>query len=284
MNIFKKIRDMKAQSYDWKKSGKIIGIVPTMGCLHEGHLSLIRESVKDCDKTVVTIFVNPIQFAPGEDFNSYPRVFERDCELCEKERVDAVFYPADSEMYPEGFQTKVSVKELQKHLCGLSRPGHFDGVTTVVLKLFNIVMPHKAYFGQKDYQQLQIIKRMVGDLNLDVEIIEMPIVREKDGLAMSSRNRYLSDEERKKALIVPRIIDEAEKLLRKGDKKIKEIKKYLYSMAEDVEGAKVDYISFSDPETLDDIAEIQNHVLVAVAIKIGSARLIDNRVIHLTKE
>jgi len=252
-----------------------------MGCLHEGHLSLVRKSVEESDVTVVTIFVNPLQFGEGEDLSSYPRVFESDCALCENENVDIVFSPSNEEIYPAGFETCVSVKELQNHLCGMSRPGHFDGVTTVVLKLFNIVNPHRAYFGMKDYQQLQIIKRMTEDLNLDVSIVEMPIVRESDGLAMSSRNKYLTDEERQTALIVPRVVDEAEKLIREGRKEIMEIIGELSSMVGQEEGAEVDYIALCDPDTLHYIENPQSRILIAVAIKVGSARLIDNRVIQI---
>lgn len=283
MDVIETVFSMKLQSAKWSKEGKSIGIVPTMGCLHEGHLSLIRKSVEECDATVVTIFVNPIQFGPAEDFNSYPRVLENDCRLCKSENVDAVFYPPDSEIYPAGFQTKVVVGELQNNLCGLSRKGHFDGVSTVVLKLFNIVSPDKAYFGKKDYQQVKIIKRMVKDLNLDVAIVEMPIIRENDGLAMSSRNKYLSEKERGLALIVPGVIEEAEKLIREGKKEVSEIIAALASMVEKTESAEVDYISIADPETLNNLKELQTDILVAVAIKIRSTRLIDNRVIHITQ-
>lgn len=211
MVVVQKIQEMKEIAKKLKKEGKSIGFVPTMGYLHEGHLSLVRLSKQQNDITIMSIFVNPIQFGPNEDYDRYPRDFERDKSLAEKEGVDYIFYPSVEEMYPEDFKTVVSVKKITEIMCGKSRPGHFDGVATVVLKLFNIVNPDRAYFGQKDAQQLAVIKQMVKDLNLDVEIVPCPIVREQDGLAMSSRNVYLSEEERKSATVLYRALNLAKR-------------------------------------------------------------------------
>lgn len=280
MLVVEKIQQIKELSARWKKEGKTIGLVPTMGCLHDGHLSLIRKSREDCDITVVSIFVNPTQFGPKEDYTAYPRIFEQDCEDCENEKVDVILAPSADEVYPDGFQTSVSVKLLQAHLCGLSRPGHFDGVATIVLKLFNIVSPHKAYFGEKDYQQLQIIKRMVNDLNLDTAIVSMPIVREPDCVAMSSRNKYLNPEDRGRAKILRKIIKEAERLIIDGEIEPETVLSALHKIAKKEKNVVVDYISLSDPDTLEDLDTLEKDVLVAVAVKIGNTRLIDNMVIR----
>ena len=280
MQIIEKAKEMQYICEKIRNSGKKIGFVPTMGALHEGHLSLVRKAREENEVVVVSIFVNPIQFGPNEDYNRYPRTFESDCEKLKKESVDYLFFPSVEEMYPAGFETYVSLRKLPNHLCGLSRPGHFDGVATVVTKLFNIVKPYKSYFGQKDYQQAKIIERMVRDLNIDTEVIMMPIVRESDGLAMSSRNAYLNPEERKKAICLYKSLLKAKEMIEgkeKSPEKIKEeMKKLILEIAPD---AKIDYISIVNPQTLDDVSEIKDTVVVALAVFIGSTRLIDNFII-----
>jgi len=280
MQIIEKAKEMQYICEKIRNSGKKIGFVPTMGALHEGHLSLVRKAREENEVVVVSIFVNPIQFGPNEDYNRYPRTFESDCEKLKKESVDYLFFPSVEEMYPAGFETYVSLRKLPNHLCGLSRPGHFDGVATVVTKLFNIVKPHKSYFGQKDYQQAKIIERMVRDLNIDTEVIMMPIVRESDGLAMSSRNAYLNPEQRKKAICLYKSLLKAKEMIEgkeKSPEKIKEeMRKLILEIAPD---AKIDYISIVNPQTLDDVSEIKDTVVVALAVFIGSTRLIDNFII-----
>lgn len=281
MEVFLKIDDLKRKLKEERKGGKSIGFVPTMGYLHEGHLSLVRQSVKENDVTVVSIFVNPIQFGPGEDFDRYPRDIERDKKLLEREGVDYLFFPSNDEMYPPGYKTFVEVNELGKKLCGKSRPGHFRGVTTVVLKLFNIVQPDRAYFGQKDAQQAIIIKRMVKDLNLDVDIVVMPIVREEDGLAMSSRNVYLNEEERKNATVLWKSLKEAENLIKMGER---DSEKIINRMREIIMGypkALIDYIEIVDTEELNPVNPIKGKVLIALAVYIGKARLIDNIILEV---
>lgn len=281
MEVFSKINDLKRKLKEERKKGKSIGFVPTMGYLHEGHLSLVRESVKENDVTVVSIFVNPIQFGPGEDFNRYPRDIERDKKLLEKEGVDYLFFPSNEEMYPAGYKTFVEVNELGKKLCGKSRPGHFKGVTTVVLKLFNIVQPDRAYFGQKDAQQAIIIKKMVQDLNMDVEIVVMPIVREEDGLAMSSRNVYLDEDERKNATVLYRSLKEAEKLIKGGERDAEKIKNRMREIVMSYPKAVIDYIEIVDTEELNPVNPIKGKVLIALAVYIGKARLIDNIIVEV---
>jgi len=260
-----------------KKQGKKIGFVPTMGYLHEGHLSLIRCSKKENDITVVSIFVNPIQFGANEDFGRYPRDFERDKSLCEKENVDYIFYPSYEEMYPDGFQTYVEVVELSKGLCGDFRPGHFKGVATVVAKLFNIVCPDNAYFGKKDFQQLKVIQRMVKDLNFPVNVVGCPIVREPDGLAMSSRNKYLSDEERESALYISKALFEAKRMFEDGitdANLIKEGVRQIISQAKHLK--EIQYVEIVDSNTLKPVDKIKKSDVLAVAVYIGNTRLIDN--------
>jgi len=275
----KSISQMKEISENWRKEGKKIAFVPTMGFLHEGHLSLVRLGKKLGDKLVVSIFVNPLQFGPAEDFREYPRDLERDAALLEKEGVDVLFCPEAEEMYPPGFQTYVEVAELTKGLCGAYRPGHFKGVTTVVLKLFNIVKPHLAIFGEKDYQQLQVIKRMVKDLNLDVEIVGHPTVREKDGLAMSSRNTYLSEEERESALSLFKALNFAQNLVKEGERDVAVLKKKLKEFIESHPFTKVQYIEFVDPSELTPVEKVEKETLCALAVFVGKARLIDNMLI-----
>lgn len=255
-----------------------IAFVPTMGFLHEGHLSLMREGRKRCDVLAVSIFVNPTQFGEGEDFDSYPRNLERDLDLARKENADVVFTPGKEDLYDEGFQTYVNLEKLPQHLCGLSRPVFFQGVATVVTKLFHIVKPNIAIFGQKDYQQLAVIRRMVRDLNFDIEVVGMPTVREDDGLAMSSRNSYLSPEERPAALSLFASLNKARQLCKDGvtetDRIIKEAEALILSH----KNTEIDYISICDPDTLEDVEKIHGPVVMALAVKVGKTRLIDNMI------
>ena len=274
---------MKKRAEELRLSGKRIGFVPTMGFFHEGHLELMRVAKKNADVVIVSIFVNPIQFGPSEDYNRYPRDIEGDKKKAEEVGVDILFIPSVEEMYPEGFQTRVQVERLTKHLCGLFRPGHFDGVTTVVTKLFNITKPHIAVFGEKDYQQLLVIKRMVQDLNMDVQIISVPTVRESDGLAMSSRNAYLSPEERKSALSLKKSIDAAKEMVKKGERDAKLIKKKVEEIINSYPFTKIQYVSICDPETLEELDEIEDRALLAMAVFIGKARLIDNAILEIKK-
>ncbi len=279
MEVIESISEMKNLVKDWKRQGLSIGFVPTMGYLHEGHLALVRRIKELSDRVVVSIFVNPIQFAPGEDYQRYPRDLERDKALLEKEGVDVLFSPKVEEMYPPGFQTYVEVKELSSGLCGKYRPGHFVGVATVVLKLFNIVQPDIAVFGEKDYQQLKVIQRMVQDLNLDVKIISHPTVREEDGLAMSSRNTYLSPEERKSAIALYKALNLAEELINQGERRVATLKEKLKEFIESFPYTKVQYIEFVHPETLKEVERVDEPTLLALAVFVGKARLIDNKII-----
>jgi pantoate--beta-alanine ligase len=279
MEVIESISEMKNLVKDWKRHGLSIGFVPTMGYLHEGHLALVRRVKELSDRVVVSIFVNPIQFAPGEDYQRYPRDLERDKALLEKEGVDVLFSPKAQEMYPPGFQTYVEVKELSSGLCGRYRAGHFVGVATVVLKLFNIVQPDIAVFGEKDYQQLKVIQRMVQDLNLDVKIIPHPTVREEDGLAMSSRNTYLSPEERKSAIALYKALNLAEELINRGERRVATLKEKLKEFIESYPYTKVQYIEFVHPETLKEVERVDEPTLLALAVFVGKARLIDNKII-----
>ncbi len=275
MRIIKKIDDLKKELFTLM--GKKIGLVPTMGYLHEGHLSLINQSIKENDISVVSIFVNPFQFGPNEDFNAYPRDMERDSKLLEERRVDILFSPDSGEMYPENFSTFVEVEKLSKVLCGRSRPIHFRGVCTVVLKLFNIVKPENVYFGAKDAQQAVIIKRMKEDLNLDISIKVMPIVRDEDGLALSSRNKYLSKEEREAALLMPEALKEANMLINNGLFEANKIREKIVRELKKNKCIKIDYIEIVNLKTLESLDKIDNNnTLIAVAIKLGETRLIDN--------
>ncbi|MCI4454403.1 MAG: pantoate--beta-alanine ligase [Thermodesulfobacterium sp.] len=279
MEVIESISEMKNLVKEWKRQGLSIGFVPTMGYLHEGHLALVRRVKELSDRVVVSIFVNPIQFAPGEDYQRYPRDLERDKALLEKEGVDVLFSPKAQEMYPPGFQTYVEVKELSSGLCGRYRTGHFVGVATVVLKLFNIVQPDIAVFGEKDYQQLKVIQRMVQDLNLDVKIISHPTVREEDGLAMSSRNTYLSPEERKSAIALYKALNLAEELINQGERRVATLKEKLKEFIESYPYTKVQYIEFVHPETLKEVERVDEPTLLALAVFVGKARLIDNKII-----
>ncbi len=270
---------MQKAADDNRRQGKIIGLVPTMGYLHEGHLHLLRLLRPQCDVLVISIFVNPIQFAPTEDLDKYPRDFGRDEQLCRSEKVDVIFYPDVQVMYPPPFHTFITVEKLSEGLCGASRPGHFRGVATVVAKLFHIVKPHLAIFGEKDYQQLMVIKQMVKDLNFDITILSAPIVREADGLAMSSRNKYLNPAERKAAPLLYQSLLTAKKLCQQGCDDPVEIKKHLGELLQKIPQGRIDYISIVDPHTLTPVDKIQGEVLVALAVYIGQTRLIDNMVI-----
>jgi len=281
MKIITTVREMQTEAKKLRQAGKIIGFVPTMGYLHEGHLSLIRIARKRADVVVISIFVNPTQFGPNEDLDKYPRDIKRDEKLASETGVDIIFYPSNEEMYPERYLTYVTVEKITETLCGASRPGHFRGVTTICTKLFNIVKPHFAVFGEKDYQQAVVIKQMVRDLNLDMEIITGPIIRESDGLAMSSRNAYLSPEERQDALILNRSLKFAEEMVLKGEKRAEVIGKTVREMIEEKKSTGVDYVSVVDPDTLAPLKKIENRALIAVAVFVGDTRLIDNRIVKV---
>jgi len=281
MKIVNKVRQMQVLSDKFKKEGKKIAFVPTMGYFHKGHLSLMERGRELADILVISIFVNPIQFGPGEDFREYPRDLERDLSLAEGVGVDVVFIPEAEEMYPPDYQTYLEVTGLTQHLCGLFRPGHFRGVTTVVAKLFNIVKPNIALFGLKDYQQYIVIKRMVRDLNYDIEIVGCPIIREEDGLAMSSRNTYLTPEQRKSALCLYQGIKLAERLVREGQRDAKIIIKEVIDYIKSKPYTKIDYVKICHPETLDDLEYLNDKALLALAVRVGKARLIDNTILEV---
>ena len=276
MKLVKTIEEVREQVRAWKKEGLSIGFVPTMGYLHEGHGSLITKARENNDKVVVSIFVNPMQFGPNEDLASYPRDIEKDSKYVEELGGDLIFNPEPEEMYDEGFCSYVDMSVLTEELCGLSRPVHFRGVCTVVNKLFNIVAADRAYFGQKDAQQLTIIKRMVKDLNMDIEIIGCPIVREEDGLAKSSRNTYLSDEERKAALVLSKALALGKKELEIGQKDAAAVIKTMVDFIEQEPLARIDYVKIVDVLTMQQVDTIERDVLVAMAVYIGNTRLIDN--------
>ncbi len=273
------IREMQAWSDHARREGKRIVLVPTMGFLHEGHLSLVREAGKHGDCRVVSIFANPAQFAPSEDFDSYPRDLERDVRLLTEERVDLLFNPAAEDIYPAGYQTYVDVEEVSRPLCGAHRPGHFRGVATVVLKLFNIVRPHVALFGLKDYQQVRVIRRMTEDLNVDVDIIECPTVREPDGVAMSSRNRYLGPAEREAARCLQSALGKAEALVRGGETAARRIREVVVDEISRQPLARLEYADLCDPRKLHPVEEVDGPTLLALCAWVGNARLIDNRIL-----
>jgi len=276
MTVVKSVATMKALAREWRREGKRIGLVPTMGYLHEGHLSLVRESKARSDVTVVSIFVNPIQFGPHEDFAKYPRDLAKDSAYLKAAGVDCLFYPETAEIYPAGYRTFVEIEGLQDRLCGRSRPGHFKGVATVVLKLFDIVSPDCAFFGAKDAQQVLIIRRMATDLDLDVEIVTCPIVREPDGLALSSRNAYLGPAERRAARVLSTSLRWAEKAVGAGERDAARLVAGMRAILDAEPLARVDYVEAVDPETLEPVAELKGDILVALAVFIGSTRLIDN--------
>jgi pantoate--beta-alanine ligase len=276
MQVIESIQDMKALR---AKTQGTVGFVPTMGFLHDGHLSLVRQSVKDNQNTVVSIFVNPTQFGPNEDFNSYPRDLERDLRLLEKEKTDIVFFPPGKDMYPDDYCTWVNVERITDRLEGKIRPGHFRGVSTIVNKLFNIVQPDKAYFGQKDAQQALVILKMVDDLNMNLAVIIMPTLREKDGLAMSSRNVYLNTEERRAATVLFKALSLAKQLIQSGEISVNSIRNQMISVINSEPLAKIDYVSLANTKTLEELSEINQNVLVSLAVRIGKTRLIDNLII-----
>jgi pantoate--beta-alanine ligase len=276
MKIIRDPAQMQGYAETLRHQGKRIGFVPTMGYLHEGHLSLVREARNKADCVVVSIFVNPTQFAPSEDLDAYPRDFARDEALLKEVGTDVIFYPEAQTMYPEGYQTFVTVENLSKNLCGMSRPTHFRGVATIVTKLFNIVKPHVAVFGQKDFQQLLVIKRMVEDLNFDVEIIGHPTVRERDGLAMSSRNTYLSSEERADALLLKKALDKAKECYEAGVRHAGSLIERAKEVLEQSPRIRIDYLKVCDTQDLQDIDVIEGEAVMAVAVFIGRTRLIDN--------
>jgi pantoate--beta-alanine ligase len=276
MRIIESIHEMRNWSEAERRAGRRIVLVPTMGALHEGHLSLVREGKKSGERLVASLFVNPAQFGPNEDLAAYPRDFERDRGMLEKEKVDILFHPSAAEMYPAGYQTYVDVEKFGPLLCGEFRPGHFRGVAIVVAKLFNIVRPHAAIFGVKDYQQLQVIRRMAKDLNFDVEVVGYPTVREKDGLAMSSRNIYLSPQERAAALSLSRSLRQAESLVRRGEKETKRIVDAVRAEIEKEPLARIEYARVCDTETLEQVATVGGAAVLVLAVRVGKARLIDN--------
>lgn len=276
MKIVKTISEVRNEVKIWKKQGLSIGLVPTMGYLHEGHKSLIERAHKENDIVVVSDFVNPVQFGPNEDLATYPRDLERDAKLCEEAGAALLFNPEPEEMYFKDFCTYVNMEVLSEELCGKTRPTHFRGVCTVVSKLFNIVTPDRAYFGQKDAQQLAIIKRMVRDLNFDIEIVGCPIIREEDGLAKSSRNTYLSTEERKAALVLSKAVKLGMDLANNGEKDADKIVNEMKKLIETEPLAKIDYVKAVDANSIEVVSEMKPPVLVAMAVYIGKTRLIDN--------
>ncbi len=272
---------MKQAARQAREEGEILGFVPTMGALHEGHLSLVRAARQSCSRVVVSLFVNPKQFGPQEDFARYPRDFEGDRAKLEQEGVAILFAPQAEEMYPAGFRTYVSLEGLSERLCGKSRPGHFRGVTTVVLKLLEIVRPHFAFFGRKDAQQARIIRQMVGDLNLDTEIVVCPIVREADGLAMSSRNAYLHADERQAAMVLYRSLSRARKLIEQDERSVPLLVSEMRKWIEAERLAGIDYLEIVDADTLEPKLELRGRCLVALAVFFGKTRLIDNMMVEI---
>ncbi len=279
MQIAYTVKEVREQVKAWRKEGLSVGLVPTMGYLHEGHASLIKKAVEDNDRVVTSIFVNPTQFAPTEDLEAYPRDMEKDSKLCETLGVDLIFHPEPEEMYAPDFCTWVDMDVLSKTLCGKSRPIHFRGVCTVVSKLFHIVTPDRAYFGQKDAQQLAIIRRMVRDLNMDIEIVGCPIVREEDGLAKSSRNTYLNEEERKAALILSQSIFLGQKMVQEGETDAAKIKAAMVEKIQSEPLARIDYVEIVDGFSMQPVDTVQSPTLAAIAVYIGKTRLIDNFIV-----
>ena len=276
MKVIEKINDMKRLR---RQLTEPVGLVPTMGYYHEGHLSLVRQARAENPSVVVSIFVNPAQFGPQEDFDHYPRDTQRDVALLEKEKADIVFMPSVAEMYPPQFNSWVEVERLTERLEGASRPGHFRGVATVCAKLFNIVQPSKAYFGQKDAQQLVVIKKMVADLNMNLEIVTLPTVRQPDGLAMSSRNTYLSSQERRAAVVLYQALSLAQKLWSQGERDAERLRQEMTALIQKQPLATIDYASIANTETLDELNTVSPPALVSLAVKIGKTRLIDNIVL-----
>jgi pantoate--beta-alanine ligase len=280
VEIIETAREMQEKADALRRSGVSIGFVPTMGALHEGHLSLIRGARSECRSVVVSIFVNPTQFAPGEDYRQYPRNFQGDCGKAEAAGADIIFHPSVEEMYPPEASTVVKVQELSEVMCGRSRPGHFCGVASVVTKLFNIAKPHRAYFGEKDYQQLVIVRKMARDLDMDLTVVGMPTIREEDGLAMSSRNAYLNPEERRSAVVLFRSLKYAGERVARGEKDAEAVIQGAREMIESEPYTSIDYAVVVDPETLQGIKEMVRPARMALAVKVGKTRLIDNIALH----
>ena len=278
MKVVKSVKAMQSFSEDLRSKGKKISFVPTMGYFHDGHLELMKEAKKMADYVVVSIYVNPTQFGPKEDFSKYPRDLDRDLKMAQSVGVDVIFYPTDKEMYPSDYQTYVDVEKVTQNLCGVSRAGHFRGVTTVCNKLFNIIKPHIAIFGRKDFQQFITIKRMVEDLNMDLQIIGLPTVREQDGLAMSSRNKYLNKKERSSALSLFKALKLAQKLYSGGERKASVIINEAEKLIKKSPNTIIDYIKICDTNTLRDVDRMKNQEVMALAVKVGTTRLIDNHV------
>ena len=283
MKIISDIDKMKTYAKIMKKENKLVGFVPTMGYLHEGHLSLIKTARKQSDIVVASVFANPIQFGPKEDFKEYPKDIKRDEELAKSCGADIIFYPDKDDMYPPGFSTYVEEEALTKNLCGKVRLGHFRGVTTVVMKLFEIIKPDIVYFGQKDAQQALVIKKMIEDLNMDITMKILPIVREEDGLAMSSRNTYLTKSERKNATVLHKSLELAKESIDSGEKDTKKIIKKMRDLISKTPSAKIDYISITDTKSLKDIPTVKGEILIALAVFIGKTRLIDNIILNIEK-
>jgi len=279
MNVVESVTEMRIWAYEARRLGKVISLVPTMGFLHEGHGALMREGKKRGDVVTISIFVNPTQFGAGEDYEAYPRDLDGDIKKAAKAGVDVLFAPSVKDMYPSDFQTYVDVEKVTKNLCGGSRPTHFRGVTTVVAKLFNIIKPHLAIFGEKDFQQLITIRQMVKDLNWDIEVVGMPTVREEDGLAMSSRNKYLNSEERKAAGCIVASLNRAEEMYQGGELRSEKIIGEAVKIIKAQPLAQIDYVKLCNPDTLEDTETLAGAVLMALAVKIGKTRLIDNRII-----
>ncbi|MEE8201763.1 MAG: pantoate--beta-alanine ligase [Candidatus Acidoferrales bacterium] len=280
MKTFTRAAEMQTASLSLRRGGKSIGFVPTMGALHEGHLSLVRRARQESDVTVASVFVNPAQFGPAEDYRNYPRDPARDAQLLEREGVDFLFAPPVEEMYPPNFQTYATVEKVSAPLEGEFRPGHFRGVATVVLKLFNIIQPHRAYFGQKDAQQCVVIRRMVRELNLPVEIVVCPIVREPDGLALSSRNYYLNGEERRAARVLYRSLCRARELIEKGERRTEAIVREIRQLIDREPHTRLDYVAVVHADTLEPVARVAGATLIPLAVWIGRARLLDNLLIE----
>lgn len=281
MEITGEIAEVRKQVKEWRRQGLTVGLVPTMGYLHEGHKSLIDRAVAENDRVVVSDFVNPIQFGVNEDLATYPRDIEADKRLCEQAGADLIFHPEVEEMYAPDFSTYVEMQKVSEGLCGKTRPTHFRGVCTVVCKLFHIVMPDKAYFGQKDAQQLAVIRRMVRDLNMDIEIIGCPIIREEDDLAKSSRNTYLNAEERKAALVLSRAVFHGEDMMKNGERDANTIIMAMRKLIEEEPLAKIDYVEMVNADSIESIARAEGRVLVAMAVYIGTTRLIDNFIMEV---
>ncbi|MDO9574183.1 MAG: pantoate--beta-alanine ligase [Candidatus Contubernalis sp.] len=281
MDIVRTIPELKVIIRQVQNMGKTIGFVPTMGYLHQGHLSLVKAAIKECDFVAVSIYVNPIQFGVGEDFENYPRDLTADAQICQQEGVDLIFSPLDQDMYPKGYASFVEVEQLTQGLCGQGRPGHFRGVTTVVTKLFNLLEPDIAYFGQKDAQQALVLKKMVEDLNMNLTLKIMPTLREEDGLAMSSRNVYLSSQEREAALVLYKSLTRAEEMIRGGARKASKISSAMEEIIAGEPLAQLEYIEIADTLKLESLEVLEAEVLIALAVRVGQTRLIDNIIVEV---